>query len=117
MTPRQPRQARAVEAEPRGRIEIATRANHFTGSRRTGERQADEGRHGLASRHRVVLADADEPLARLVYRPSGVDPVAWRCERLRRATRSQPIQALVGELGIIDAAAADGVGGSAVLVD
>ena len=124
--PRQPRQGVAAWTEPWRRVEIVAGREDlgFSGGRPvvvgrpfTGRlnRNSDQRVDRFAG-SRVVLADTDQTAARAVENRVGIEPLAGRSDRERRAA-PEAVNALVGEVGKVDLPAGDDVRRAAVLMD
>ena len=117
MAPLQPRQAPAVGAERRVRVEVGALGQHDTRrGLRAVERDGDDCGRGLGVAPGVVLADADQARAERVDHALRVE-VALGRERPLRPAGGDVVEALVGEIRGVDRAPVHDVGRAAVFVD
>ena len=115
--PRQPAEARAVGVEARRRVEVVAGGDHLARIRLAIDANGDERRDRLVPVARMILADAEEPLPPLVDHAIGVEPLAFRRDGIGRSRSDDAIDALVGEVRVVDEGLRDEVRAAAVFVD
>src|SRR5437773_104456 len=116
MVPCEPRKLRAVRAESGRRVKVVAGSDNVSGCWSHVERYADEPRRGLAARDGMVFAHAHEPPSPQIDAAVGITPVAGRSYRLWRTTLRQPVETLIGKLGVVHGRLRHRVGGTAVFV-
>src|SRR5262249_40906655 len=93
VAPSPPRQTRAIRTEAGGRGEIVTGRNNSSVGRRTVQAQAHKGGYSLTVWVGMIFAHTHQLRSCGVDRSVGVEAMARRCQRLRRASRLESIEA------------------------
>ena len=115
MMPRQPGQPAAVGTQGRCGVEIIVLDQHMLLA--TVKRDSDQQIDCFAIAGAVILTHADQPAAIRVDDEVGIAQRGFGGDGFRGFARPLPVNALVGEVGEVDDAVADGVIAAAVLVD